>query len=149
MFYVNLHAKKKCVINPILHTAWLESHALTLKNNTSKYYFGEKTSILHTFIKFSPEEQFKSISKTFYFQCYKCFKKVNLYVWQTSHHLFEISGVPVWFRSHHTCECYTLSGYRAISMNHQTAPTSHYRQPSPHFVWHHYLHPFERELLYG
>jgi hypothetical protein len=24
--------------NPILHTAWLESHALTLKNNTANYY---------------------------------------------------------------------------------------------------------------
>ncbi len=43
------------LINPILHTAWLESHALTLKNNTAKYYFGEKSSFLHTFLKFSPE----------------------------------------------------------------------------------------------
>ncbi len=130
---------------------WLESHALTLKNNTAKYYFGEKSSILHTFIKFSPESRtiqvsFKNILLS---MLYKCLKKVNLNVWQTSHHLFEISGVPVWFRSHHTCECYTLSSYRARSMNHQTAPTPHYRQPSPHFVWQHYLHPFERELLYG
>ncbi len=31
-------------------------------------------------------------------------------VWQTCHHLFQISGVPVWFRSHHIFECYTLSG---------------------------------------
>jgi hypothetical protein len=38
------------VINPILHTAWLESHALTLKSNTAKYYFGEKSSFLHTFL---------------------------------------------------------------------------------------------------
>jgi hypothetical protein len=28
-------------------------------------------------------------------------------------------------------ECYTLSGYRASTMSHQTAPTPHYRQPSP------------------
>jgi hypothetical protein len=28
-------------------------------------------------------------------------------------------------------------------------PTPHYRQPSPHFVWQQYLHPLERELLYG
>jgi hypothetical protein len=25
-------------INPILHTVWLDSHALTLKNYTAKYY---------------------------------------------------------------------------------------------------------------
>jgi hypothetical protein len=35
-------------LNPILHTAWLESHALTLKNNTAKYYLGEKSSFVHT-----------------------------------------------------------------------------------------------------
>ncbi len=34
-------------------------------------------------------------------------------------------------------------------MSHHTAPTPHNRQPSPHFVWQHYLHPFERDLLYG
>jgi hypothetical protein len=28
--------------NPILHTAWLNNLALTLKRNTAKYYFGEK-----------------------------------------------------------------------------------------------------------
>ncbi len=43
--------------NPILHTAWLESHALTLKNNTAEYYFGEKSSFLHTFLKFSPQSR--------------------------------------------------------------------------------------------
>jgi hypothetical protein len=25
--------------NPILHTAWLDNHALTLKSNSAKYYF--------------------------------------------------------------------------------------------------------------
>ncbi len=44
-------------LNRILHTAWLESHALTLKNNTAKYYFGEKSSFLHTFLKFSSESR--------------------------------------------------------------------------------------------
>jgi hypothetical protein len=34
--------------NPILHTTWLNNHALTLKSNTAKYYFGEKSSFLHT-----------------------------------------------------------------------------------------------------
>jgi hypothetical protein len=29
------------IFNPILHTAWLNNHALTLKRNTAKYYFGE------------------------------------------------------------------------------------------------------------
>jgi hypothetical protein len=28
--------------NPILNTAWLEKHAMTLKNNIAKYHFGEK-----------------------------------------------------------------------------------------------------------
>ncbi|MFN9958604.1 MAG: hypothetical protein ACK55I_36390, partial [bacterium] len=30
------------ILNPILHTAWLNIHALTLKRNTAKYYFGKK-----------------------------------------------------------------------------------------------------------
>jgi hypothetical protein len=48
---------KSFYLNPILHTAWLESHAPTLKNNTAKYYFGEKSSFLHTFLKCSPESR--------------------------------------------------------------------------------------------
>jgi hypothetical protein len=44
-------------VNPILHTAWLESHALTLKNNTAKYYFDEKSTFLHTFLNFCPESR--------------------------------------------------------------------------------------------
>ncbi len=36
--------------------------------------------------------------------------------------LCKISGVPVWFRNHRLFECYTLSGYRASTMSHQTAP---------------------------
>jgi hypothetical protein len=38
-------------ISPILHTAWLNSHALTMKRNTAKYDFVEKSSFLHTFLK--------------------------------------------------------------------------------------------------
>jgi hypothetical protein len=36
---------------------WLKNHALTLKNekNTAHYYFCEKSSFLHTFLKCCPE----------------------------------------------------------------------------------------------
>ncbi len=44
-------------LNPILHTAWLNNHALTLKSNTAKYYFGEKSSFLHTFLNFCCESR--------------------------------------------------------------------------------------------
>ncbi len=70
-----------------------------------------------------------SSSKTFYFQCYTCSKIVYHNVEQSGHDLFQISGVPVWFWSHHIFECFTLSGYRASTMSHQTSP-SLYRHPS-------------------
>ncbi len=41
------------IINPILYNSWLENHALTLKSNIAKYYFGEKSIFLHTFLKFA------------------------------------------------------------------------------------------------
>jgi hypothetical protein len=44
-------------INPILHTTWLDSHALTLKSNPAKYYFHEKSRFLHTFLKFCCESR--------------------------------------------------------------------------------------------
>jgi hypothetical protein len=44
-------------INPILHTAWLDNHALTLKSNSAKYYFHEKSSFLHTFLKYCCESR--------------------------------------------------------------------------------------------
>jgi hypothetical protein len=48
--------ESKLFINPILHTSvWLDNHALTLQNNTAKYYFGEISSSLHTFLKFCLE----------------------------------------------------------------------------------------------
>jgi hypothetical protein len=34
--------------NHVLHTAWLNNHALTLKSNTAKYYIGEKSVQLIT-----------------------------------------------------------------------------------------------------
>jgi hypothetical protein len=49
--------KKQEKLNPILHTAWLNNHALTLKSNTAKYYFCEKSSFLHTFLKFCCESR--------------------------------------------------------------------------------------------
>jgi hypothetical protein len=45
------------LVHPILHTAWLDNHALTLKSNTAKYYFGEKSSFLHTFLIFRCESR--------------------------------------------------------------------------------------------
>jgi hypothetical protein len=54
------HEGQVCIqaFNPILHTAWLNNHALTLKGNTAKYYFGEKSSFLHTlFLKICCESR--------------------------------------------------------------------------------------------
>jgi hypothetical protein len=34
----NLSKKFAIFFNPILQTSWLGNHALTLKNNTAKYY---------------------------------------------------------------------------------------------------------------
>ncbi len=39
------------------NTAWLNIHALTLKRNTEKYYFDEKSSFLNTFLKISCESR--------------------------------------------------------------------------------------------
>jgi hypothetical protein len=44
-------------INPILNTAWLDKHALTLKKNSAKYYFHKKSRFLHTFLKFYYESR--------------------------------------------------------------------------------------------
>ncbi len=43
-------------IKPILHTAWIDNHALTQKINTAKYYLGEKSRTLvwsnyHTYVE--------------------------------------------------------------------------------------------------
>jgi hypothetical protein len=47
--------------------------------------------------------------------------------------------VHVWFRF----ECYTLFGYKARTMSHQTAPNHLLQSALPNFVWQHYLHHFE------
>jgi hypothetical protein len=60
-----------------------------LKNKTAKYYFGEKSSILHTFRKFSPESRtIENNFKNVLLSMLSVFKKVNLNEWQTSHHMF-------------------------------------------------------------
>ncbi len=92
------------------------------------------------------KENLSQTPKHYNFNAISVLKKVNLNLWQTCHHLFQISGVPAWFRSHHIFEWYPVCGYRASTMSHQTAPTPHYRQPSPLSVWQHNHNPFEREL---
>ncbi len=57
LVYISCEGFNVKSFNPNLHTAWLESHALTFKNNTAKYYFGEKSSFLHTFLKFPSESR--------------------------------------------------------------------------------------------
>jgi hypothetical protein len=47
----------KIVFNPILHTAWLDNHALTLKRISAKYYFHGKSRFLHTFLNFCCESR--------------------------------------------------------------------------------------------
>jgi hypothetical protein len=52
-----LRLRYGCLYYPILYTAWLNNHALTLKRNTAKYYYGEKSSFLHTFLKLCCESR--------------------------------------------------------------------------------------------
>jgi hypothetical protein len=44
--------RKNIRSNHILHTAWLDSHTLTLNCNTAKYHLGEKSSCLNNFLNF-------------------------------------------------------------------------------------------------
>ncbi len=53
----NIFKVSAWLFNPILHTAWLDNHALTLKSNSAKYYFHEKSRFLHTFLKFCCESR--------------------------------------------------------------------------------------------
>jgi len=63
--------------NPILHTAWLDNLALTLKSNTSKYYFDEKSSF--TFLKFCYETGKSMLcEKQFSFNAISVLKMFNL-----------------------------------------------------------------------
>jgi hypothetical protein len=56
---------------------------------------------LHTFLKYSCDQgKIIASSKTFDFHCQKCFKKVNLNVWQPAMTCFKIRCTSI-FRSHH------------------------------------------------
>jgi hypothetical protein len=63
--------------NPILHTAWLENHALTLKSNSAKYYFYEKSR----FFAYLPKillwikENLSQVQKDFTFSAISVLKK--------------------------------------------------------------------------
>jgi hypothetical protein len=71
--------------NPILHTTWLNNHALTLKRNTAKYYFGEKSSILHTFLKnlLWIKENLSQTQKLFNFNAISVLKNLPWTVWNS------------------------------------------------------------------
>ncbi len=57
LLYFRVMVHSVILFNPILHTAWLDNHALTLKRNAAKYYFGEKSSFLHTFLNICCESR--------------------------------------------------------------------------------------------
>jgi hypothetical protein len=77
------------IFNPILHTVWLDSHALTLKNYTAKYYEVRKICFFAYLTNFlsSIEEYCSHVYIVFY--CYNMcvFCKHSLNLWQISHHL--------------------------------------------------------------
>jgi hypothetical protein len=77
------------MLNPILHTVWLDSHALTLKNYTAKYYEVRKIwffAYLTNFLS-SIEENCSHVYIIFYCYNMSVFCKHSLNVWQISHHL--------------------------------------------------------------
>ncbi len=49
--------RSNSIFNPILHTVWLDNHALILKRNTEINYFVEKSRFLHTFLRFCCESR--------------------------------------------------------------------------------------------
>jgi hypothetical protein len=52
-------------LNPVLHTVWLDNNTLTVRRNTEKYYFGEKSSFCTPSEAFVVnQEKLKSSSKT-------------------------------------------------------------------------------------
>jgi hypothetical protein len=52
-------------------------------------FFGEKSSFWHTFLTFFVNQgNLVQVQKHFSFNAISVFKKVNLDVWQTCHHLF-------------------------------------------------------------
>jgi hypothetical protein len=64
---------KKGPYKPILHTTWLNNHALTLKRNAAKYYFGEKSSFLHTFLELVSQEYLSQTQRLFNFNARSVF----------------------------------------------------------------------------
>jgi hypothetical protein len=71
------HYEVNALFNPILHTAWLDNHALTLKSNNAKYHIGEKSHFFaYLPIKIVENQgKYKSSSKPFYLQYRKCLEK--------------------------------------------------------------------------
>jgi hypothetical protein len=45
------------LLNPILHTVWLDNRALTSKIFKAKKYLGENSNSMHVFITFCPERR--------------------------------------------------------------------------------------------
>ncbi len=71
----------KCnTVNPILHTVWLENHALSLKCNTAKYYVGGKSEFLAYFPKMWSwfNENVSQVQKNFTFKAISIWKKLYL-----------------------------------------------------------------------
>jgi hypothetical protein len=62
-------------VNPILHTAWLNSHALTLKSNTAKYSFAEKSNFFLPKILLWIKENLSQPQKLFNFNAISVLKK--------------------------------------------------------------------------
>jgi hypothetical protein len=77
------------VVNPILHTVWLDSHALTLIYYTAKYYEVRKIWFLAYLTNFlsSIKENCSHVYKVFY--CYNIcvFCKHSLNEWLIRHYL--------------------------------------------------------------
>ncbi len=68
-------------VNPILHAGWLNNHTLTLKSNTAKCYFGGKSSLLQTFLKFWRKSRKIEVKhKNSFVSLLSVFKKVNFNV---------------------------------------------------------------------
>jgi hypothetical protein len=68
-------------VNPILHAGWLNNHTLTLQSNTAKCYFGGKSSLLQTFLKFWRKSRKIEVKlKNSFVSLPSLFKKVNFNV---------------------------------------------------------------------
>jgi hypothetical protein len=82
---------RELCFNPILHTAWLDYHALTLKEILQNIILVKNPVFLHAFLKISCESRkisAKKIQRLSKLKAINVFKKVNLNIWQTCHDLF-------------------------------------------------------------